>query len=182
MKKLIVRTENGLIEGLHGGGFKGGYPSEIEFDWEHMARRGMVVVDIQYRLGILGFLAGSVLSNVYSWEGKGNYGIEDQIAALMWTKRNIRAFGCDTDRITIAVQSEGAMSVQCLMTSPKTERMISGTIVESSIESDSKNMPVFANRMEDSEAIGNMFMEKAGYKSLEQLQAAELTRVIGRNN
>ena len=66
MKKLIVRTENGLIEGLHGGGFEGGYPSEIEFDWEHMARRGMVVVDIQYRLGILGFLAGSVLSNVYS--------------------------------------------------------------------------------------------------------------------
>ena len=64
---------------IHGGGFTGGYPSEIEFDWEHMAKKGMVVVSIQYRLGTFGFLASSALSDVHREEGKGNYGIEDTV-------------------------------------------------------------------------------------------------------
>ncbi len=158
---------------IHGGGFTGGYPSEIEFDWEHMARKGMVVVSIQYRLGIFGFLAAEALSGVYKEEGKGNYGIEDQIAALAWTRRNIKAFGGDPDKITIAGQSAGAMSVQCLLASPKTEGMIHGAIVESSIEGDFPDMPVFANKLEESEAIGNEFMEKGGYSSLEDLQKVD---------
>ncbi|MBO6214321.1 MAG: carboxylesterase family protein, partial [Lachnospiraceae bacterium] len=142
---------------IHGGGFTGGYPSEIEFDWEHMAKKGMVVVSIQYRLGIFGFLASSALSSVNTDEGKGNYGIEDQIAALRWTYENIKAFGGDPDKITLAGQSAGAMSVQCLLTSPLTEGMIHGAIVESFIEGDFTDMPVFANTMEASEAIGNEF-------------------------
>ncbi len=157
---------------IHGGGFTGGYPSEIEFDWEHMARKGMVVVSIQYRLGIFGFLASSALSAVYQEEGKGNYGVEDQICALKWTRDNIKAFGGDPDRITIAGQSAGAMSVQCLLASPKTEGMIHGVIVESCIEGGFPGMPVFANPMEESEKVGNEFMLKAGYRSLEDLQAA----------
>ncbi len=155
---------------IHGGGFTGGYPSEIEFDWEHMARKGMVVVAIQYRLGIFGFLACDALSGVYTDEGKGNYGIEDQIAALKWTVDNIKAFGGDPKRITIAGQSAGAMSVQCLLTSPKTDGMISGAIVESWIEGDFPDMPVYANPMAESERIGNIIMERGGYKSLEDLQ------------
>lgn len=163
---------------VHGGGFTGGYPSEIEFDWEHMARKGMVVVAIQYRLGIFGFLASTVLSSVFKEDGKGNYGIEDQIAALEWTRRNIKAFGGDPDRITIAGQSAGAMSVQCLMTSPKTEGMIHGAIVESCIEGDFPGLPVFANTMEESERIGNEFMEKGGYHSLEDLQAVSAGKLL----
>jgi len=158
---------------IHGGGFSGGYPSEIEFDWEHMAKKGMVVVSIQYRLGIFGFLASSALSGIHQEEGKGNYGIEDQIAALRWTKENIRSFGGDPDRITIAGQSAGAMSVQCLLASPLTEGLISGAIVESCIEGDFPELPVFANTLAASEAIGNEFMEKGGYKTLEDLQAAD---------
>ncbi len=163
---------------IHGGGFTGGYPSEIEFDWEHMARKGMVVVAIQYRLGVFGFLAGKVLSDVYPQEGKGNYGIEDQICALKWTRDNIRAFGGDPDRITIAGQSAGAMSVQCLLASPKTEGMIFGAIVESSIEGDFPGIPVFANPMEESERIGDEFMQKGGYHSLEELQAAPAETIL----
>ena len=158
---------------IHGGGFTGGYPSEIEFDWEHMAKKGMVVVSIQYRLGIFGFLASSALTKVHTEDGKGNYGIEDQIAALKWTRENIKAFGGDPDKITIAGQSAGAMSVQCLLASPKTEGMIAGAIVESSIEGDFPDMPVFANTLDQSEAIGNEYMEKGGYKTLEDLQAVE---------
>lgn len=133
----------------------------------------MVVVSIQYRLGIFGFLASSALSDVHREEGKGNYGIEDQIAALRWTFENIRAFGGDPGRITIAGQSAGAMSVQCLLASPLTEGMISGAIVESCIEGEFPELPVFANSMSASEAVGNEFMEKAGYKTLEDLQAVD---------
>ncbi len=163
---------------IHGGGFTGGYPSEIEFDWEHMARKGMVVVAIQYRLGIFGFLASSALSKVYSEDGKGNYGIEDQICALKWTRDNIRAFGGDPDRITIAGQSAGAMSVQCLLTSPKTEGMVHGVIVESCIEGDFPGIPVFTNPLEESERIGNEFMRKGGYHTLEDLQAAPAEKLL----
>ncbi len=163
---------------IHGGGFTGGYPSEIEFDWEHMARKGMVVVAIQYRLGIFGFLASHALSGVFEEEGKGNYGIEDQICALRWTRENIKAFGGDPDRITIAGQSAGAMSVQCLLTSPLTEGMIHGAIVESCIEGDFPGIPVFANTMEESERTGDDFMEKAGYRTLEDLQAVPAEKLL----
>ncbi len=156
---------------IHGGGFLGGYPSEIEFDWEHMARRGMVVAAVQYRLGIFGFLASSALSREHPEEGKGNYGIEDQIAALKWVRRNIAAFGGDPDRITLAGQSAGAMSVQCLMASPLTAGMISGAIVESSVEGDLPGMPAFVNPLAESERIGDRFMEKGGYHTAEDLRA-----------
>lgn len=176
-----ARDDNAMLPVLfyiHGGGFTGGYPSEIEFDWEHMAKKGMVVVSIQYRLGIFGFLASSALSGVHTDEGKGNYGIEDQIAALKWTRDNIKAFGGDPDKITIAGQSAGAMSVQCLLASPLTEGMINGAIVESCIEGDFPDIPVFANNLSESESIGNEFMAKGGYKTLEDLQAADAEELL----
>jgi len=163
---------------IHGGGFTGGYPSEIEFDWEHMARKGMVVVSIQYRLGIFGFLASSALSAVHTDEGKGNYGIEDQIAALSWTYRNIKAFGGDPSRITIAGQSAGAMSVQCLLASPRTEGMIAGAIVESCIEGEFDDLPSFTGTLEEAEKVGNLFMEKGGYKTLEDLQKVDAGKLL----
>ncbi len=163
---------------IHGGGFTGGYPSEIEFDWEHMARKGMVVVGVQYRLGIFGFLACSALSGEHPEEGKGNYGIEDQIAALEWTCRNIASFGGDPYRITVAGQSAGAMSVQCLLSSPRTGDMIRGAIVESCIEGGFPDMPVFANPLEESERIGNEFMQKAGYRTPEELRAVPAQKLM----
>ncbi len=134
MKKLIVKTENGLIEGLHG--------------WDP---RIAVFKGVPYARPPVGELRFRSPQPPEPWEGKGNYGIEDQIAALEWTRKNIRAFGGDPDRITIAGQSAGAMSVQCLLTSPKTEGMISGAIVESCIEGDLPGIPVFANPMSESE-------------------------------
>jgi para-nitrobenzyl esterase len=106
-----------VIVWIHGGGFSGGSGTVPLYDGEQMARKGVLFVTINYRLGALGFLAHPGLA--YDDEGhSGNLGILDQIFALKWVKENIAAFGGNPDCVTIAGQSAGAMSVHCLMTSP----------------------------------------------------------------
>ncbi len=172
---------------IHGGGFKGGYPYEVEFDWEHMAKKGIVAVSIAYRLGVLGFLAHPWLSEESPDEAKGNYGTLDQLAALKWVKRNIAAFGGDPDKITIAGQSAGAMSVQNLMTSPLAEGLIGGAIIESSVTVAFAEKADRRHPLEGAEKLGVEFFEKAGIGSLEEarrMPARELVRledvVLGR--
>ena len=92
-----------------GGGFQWGYTSEMEFDGERLARRGVVVVSVNYRLAALGFLAHPDITKE-SPETPGNFGLLDQKAGLDWVVRNIAAFGGDPDRITIAGQSAGGAS------------------------------------------------------------------------
>ena len=151
---------------IHGGGFKGGYPYEVEFDWEHMAKKGIVVVSIAYRLGVLGFLAHPWLSAEAPDEAKGNYGTMDQLAALKWVKRNIAAFGGDPDRITIAGQSAGAMSVQNLMTSPMAKGLIKGAIIESSVTVAFAEKADRSHPLKAAEKLGEEFFEKAKIGSL----------------
>lgn len=165
---------------FHGGGYKGGYPYEVEFDWEHMAKKGIVVVSIAYRLGVLGFLAHPWLSEESPDEAKGNYGTLDQLAALKWVKRNIAAFGGDPDKITIAGQSAGAMSVQNLMTSPLAEGLIGGAIIESSVTVAFAEKADRIHPLKGAEKLGAEFFEKAGIGSLEEarrLPARELVRL-----
>ncbi len=167
---------------IHGGGYQGGYPYEVEFDWEHVARRGIVVVAVTYRLGVFGFLAHPELSAESPDAPKGNYGIEDQLAALRWTKRNISAFGGDPDRITIAGQSAGAGSVQCLLTSPMSEGLIAGAIIQSAVSAefaDTGTSFIKTGKLSRAEQAGEEFFEKAGIKSLAEartLPADELFR------
>lgn len=165
---------------IHGGGFRGGYPYEVEFDWEHMAKKGIVVVSIAYRLGVLGFLSHPWLSEEAPLEPKGNYGTMDQLAALKWVKRNIAAFGGDPDKITIAGQSAGAMSVQNLMTSSMAEGLISGAIIESSVTAAFAEKEDRRHPLAKAEKTGAGFFERAGIKSLEEarkLPAQELVRL-----
>lgn len=165
---------------IHGGGFKGGYPYEVEFDWEHMAKKGIVVVAVAYRLGVMGFLSHPWLSEESPDEPKGNYGLLDQLAALKWVKRNIAAFGGDPNRVTIAGQSAGAMSVQDLMTSSMAEGLINGAVIESSVtvafaEKEDRRHP-----LEGAEKLGAEFFEKAGIGSLDEarkMPAQELVRL-----
>ena len=116
---------------IHGGGFDHGYGSEMEFDGTAYASRDVVLVTINYRVGIFGFLALEELRREDRNNSVGNYGILDQIAALKWVRRNIDAFGGNPDKITVFGQSAGGISTQVLTSSPLTKGMISGAIMQS---------------------------------------------------
>ena len=120
---LNVWTRPGLkrapvIVYIHGGGFFIGASSMALYGGEQVAREGAVFVNLNYRLGVLGFMAHPDLSAETPGKTSGNYGFLDQIAALQWVKRNIARFGGDPDNVTIAGQSAGSMSVLALQTSP----------------------------------------------------------------
>jgi para-nitrobenzyl esterase len=101
---------------VHGGGLSSGAGSY--YDGEALARKGAVVVTLNYRLGVFGFLAHPDLTRESGHNSSGNYGLLDQIAALRWVQSNIAAFGGDPKRVTLAGQSAGAWSVNFLMASP----------------------------------------------------------------
>lgn len=116
---------------IHGGAFGAGFGSEMEFDGAAYAKRGVILVTINYRLGILGFLAHPWLAAENEAGLSGNYGILDQIAALKWIRDHIADFGGDPDNITVFGQSAGAMSTQTLCSSPLTKGMIAKAIFQS---------------------------------------------------
>ncbi|MDO5443189.1 MAG: carboxylesterase family protein [Bacteroidia bacterium] len=116
---------------IHGGAYTGGWSWEPEFDGKVWAEKGVVMVTINYRLGIFGFMCHPLLAEESPEGVSGNYGILDQIAALKWVHNNIAAFGGDPDNITILGQSAGAGSVKTLVSSPLTEGLISKAIIQS---------------------------------------------------
>jgi para-nitrobenzyl esterase len=116
---------------IHGGGFERGTAAAIGYDGENLARKGAVVVTINYRLGILGFLALPELSAESAHHTSGNYGLMDQIAALQWVQKNIAAFGGDASLVTIFGQSAGSVSASDLMASPLAHGLFARAIGES---------------------------------------------------
>ena len=116
---------------IHGGAFMGGYASEKEFDGAAYCRRGVILVSIEYRLNIFGFLAHPALSAENERHISGNYGMLDQVMALDFVYENIAAFGGDPENITIFGQSAGAMSVQTLVSSRLTGNKIAKAIMQS---------------------------------------------------
>jgi para-nitrobenzyl esterase len=118
---------------IHGGGNEEGWNTQGLTDGMYLARQGIVVVSIEYRVGALGFLADSALSAESPHHVSGNYGLLDQIAALGWVQRNIAAFGGDPAQVTIGGQSSGAEDVACLMASPLAAGLFRGAIMESGV-------------------------------------------------
>ncbi len=116
---------------IHGGGLFVGDGSEVAYDGAALARRGVVVVTINYRLGALGFLAHPLLREESAHGASGNYGLLDQIEALRWVQRNIAAFGGDPDRVTIFGESAGSWSVNYLMATPLAAGLFAGAIGQS---------------------------------------------------
>jgi para-nitrobenzyl esterase len=116
---------------IHGGALVGGSSREEMYDGSKLAERGLVVVSINYRLGVLGFLAHPELSAESPDGLSGNYGLLDQIAALRWVKANIAAFGGDPAQVTIAGESAGGLSVIYLMVSPPARGLFARAIAES---------------------------------------------------
>ncbi len=116
---------------IHGGGFNAGATSVPLYSGENLAKKGLVVASIAYRLGPFGFLAHPELSAESGGHGSGNYGLLDQIAGLEWIKRNIAALGGNPNRVTIFGESAGGISVSMLAASPLAKGLFQGAISES---------------------------------------------------
>lgn len=153
---------------IHGGGFGGGYNSEIEFDGKAYAERGIILVTVNYRLHVLGFFAHEWLCRENPQGISGNYGILDQIAAFNWVYDNIEQFGGDKNNITVFGQSAGSMSTQILVSSELTRGKISKAILQSGISCEENILatPTLEEEME----YGNKFVEFTKAESLEQLR------------
>ncbi len=129
-----ARTKNERLPVLvyfYGGGLNAGDGSEYRYDGESMAKKGIVTLTVNYRLGVFGFLAHPELTKESSHHSSGNYGLMDQHAALLWVQKNIAAFGGDAARVTIAGESAGSMSVSAQMASPLSAGLFAGAIAES---------------------------------------------------
>jgi para-nitrobenzyl esterase len=116
---------------IHGGSLTGGGAKEALYDGTRLAERGVIVVTINYRVGILGFLAHPQLSAESPNGVSGNYGVLDQIEALRWVQRNIEAFGGDPKNVTIAGESAGGLSVMYLLASPVARGLFAKAIAQS---------------------------------------------------
>ncbi len=116
---------------IHGGALVSGSSRDDLYDGTRLAERGILVVSINYRLGVLGWLAHPELSRESVLGISGNYGLLDQIEALQWVRRNISAFGGDPSNVTIAGESAGALSVMYLLTAPPARGLFSKAITES---------------------------------------------------
>lgn len=159
---------------IHGGAFMGGYAFEKEFDGAAYCARGIVMVSVEYRCNVFGYLAHPWLTAEAGTSG--NYGTLDQIAALRWVHENIAAFGGDPANITLFGQSAGAMSVQTLCSSPMAKPYIAKAILQSGGSYGTglhRDMP-----LAEQEHYGAYFAEVAGVKSLEEMRALSANRVL----
>ncbi len=162
-----------VILWIHGGAFLGGLGHDSLYLGGPMASRGVIEVTINYRLGVLGFLAHPELSAESAEGVSGNYGLLDQIAALTWVRENIAAFGGDPNRVTVAGQSAGGMSVCSLLASPLTAGLIAGGIIQSGGPAEGRG-----GALSDCEAFGRRFAEAAGCGSVDALRALDPDTLI----
>ena len=157
-----------VIFWIHGGAYMGGYGHEIEFGGDAYAKKGVILVTINYRLGMCGFLAHPLLTAENDGKGSGNYGLFDQLAALKWVKRNISAFGGNPDNITVMGQSAGAGSVQALISSPLTKGLIQRAIIQSG---GGLGGIISAKSLKEAEKQGSDMWKAAGISTLEEMRA-----------
>ena len=153
---------------IYGGGFAAGAASEPRQDGEALARKGVVVVSMNYRLGVFGFFAHPELTKESDRNASGNYGLMDQTAALEWVKDNIAAFGGDPGKVTIFGESAGSFSVNAQMATPLARGLFQRAIGESGAFFGNSLKP---KTLAESEAADAKFAESIGAKSLAELRA-----------
>ena len=152
---------------FNGGGLMAGSGSEPRYAGLSMARRGIVSITANYREGIFGFYAHPQLSAETPHKGSGNYGFYDQLAAIRWLKENIRQFGGDPARITIAGESAGAFSVSMLVASPLSKDLFAQAIVSSgSVVSDKR-----CTTLAEAEAEGIDIMKQCRCRDISEMRA-----------
>jgi para-nitrobenzyl esterase len=165
---------------IHGGGFVAGGSSEPRQDGSRLAAKGVVVVSMNYRLGLMGFFAHPELSRESPDKVSGNYGLLDQIAALRWVQKNVAAFGGDPGNVTIFGESAGSMSVSMLMATPLAKGLFHKAIGESGASFPSGPQPGLGGAtLASAEAGGQQFATAAGAGSLEALRARPWKELLG---
>lgn len=168
---------------IHGGGFAAGAASEQLFDGEKLAKKGVVLVCIAYRLGQLGFLAHPELTAESPDHVSGNYGLLDMIAGLQWIKKNIAALGGDPNKVTIFGESAGGIAVSMLCASPLAKGLFSGAICESggsfgpsrAKSLSGENMKL----LKDAEIAGEAYLKAAGVSSMAELRKIDAEKLPG---
>lgn len=156
---------------IYGGGFSSGSTAVPIYDGEEMAKKGIVFVTPNYRVGTMGFLAHPDLTAESPNHASGNYGLLDQVEALKWVHENIQAFGGDPNNVTIAGQSAGAFSVNYLVASPLTKGLIHRAIAESGGAVVSNSALSRGSALKAAEEAGVKFAESLGCSSIEELRA-----------
>lgn len=151
---------------IYGGGLNSGSANCAIYDGEEMAKKGIVFVSINYRVGVFGFMAHPDLSKESGHNSSGNYGFLDQIAALKWVQKNIAAFGGNPNNVTIAGQSAGAFSVNAMIASPLAKGLFHKAIPQSGGLLSNR----FSQNLDEAEKQGSKFMEKANCTSLTELR------------
>ena len=162
---------------IHGGGYREGWGSEPEFDGQEWANKGVVLVSINYRLGVFGFLTHPELAAESPNHVSGNYGILDQIESLKWIKKNIEQFGGDPNNVTIFGQSAGGGSVRTLCESPLARGLFHKAVIMSAGGiSTASNNPTPAQfrgmTIEQAAEANKKILDWAGINSLEKMRQA----------
>ena len=153
---------------IYGGGFVAGSSSEPRQDGENLAKKGVVVVSFNYRLGIFGFFADAALAKESGHNSGGNYGLLDQVAALEWVKNNIAAFGGDPQNVAIFGESAGSFSVSALMATPLAQGLFHRAIGESGAFFGTS---LHLKSLAEAEEAGAKFADSIGAHSLADLRA-----------
>ena len=163
---------------IHGGSLQTGQPWYKDYNGASLARDGVIVVNMGYRLGVFGFFADEALAAESPNGTTGNYGLLDQIAALSWVQDNIAAFGGDPDNVTLAGESAGSACVSALCTSPLAEGLFRRAVLESSTVSAPE--PAHSFRLLDKAfADGKKTKDRLGAQTLEELRALPAEKIVG---
>ncbi|MEN7536675.1 carboxylesterase/lipase family protein [Aurantiacibacter flavus] len=159
---------------IHGGAFENGMGTSPTYDGTGLAGKGVIVVTINYRLGVFGFLAHPDLAAESAHGSSGNYGLEDQLAALRWVQSNIAAFGGDPDNVTLFGQSAGGASVRTLISSPQSMGLFARAIIQSGASVSGLSAIPTSQAEQQGVAL-------AGDMSIAQMRALDVEDVIERS-
>lgn len=167
----------------YGGAFQWGYTAEMEFNGEALAKQGIVVVSVAYRLGVFGFMAHKELTSE-SPDTPSNFGLLDQKAGLHWVYDNIAAFGGDPEKITIAGQSAGGASVMHQLTCPDNYDIIKGAVIMSGIirMPDTDGDIFNPMNLEQAEAHGQKFLESLGVNNIDEARKLDYKELLAGYN
>ena len=162
---------------IHGGSLQTGQPWYQDYAGTGLAKEGIIVVNMGYRLGVFGFLATADLQQESALGTTGNYGLLDQIAALKWVKNNVAAFGGDPDNVTLAGESAGAASVSALCTSKLTKGLFRRAILESSTLASVKP-PHSYRSLEEALSSGQELLGRYGAASADELRDLDARELV----